>query len=68
MKCGYSKIKLLTANKENKFDARKAAIMTTLRVDDHYVPALGTQIVNGRNFDLAKFPSDSTAIILNEAT
>jgi putative ABC transport system permease protein len=48
-------------------DARKAILMTTLRVDDHYVPTLGMQIVKGRNFDLAQFPTDSTAIILNEA-
>jgi len=48
-------------------DAKKAAMMTTLRVDDHYVPTLGMQIVKGRNFDLAKFPTDSTGIILNEA-
>ncbi|MES2109124.1 MAG: ABC transporter permease [Bacteroidota bacterium] len=48
-------------------DARKAILMTTLRVDDHYVPTLGMKIVNGRNFDLAEFPTDSTAIILNEA-
>ncbi|AEV99665.1 cell division protein FtsX [Niastella koreensis] len=48
-------------------NARKATIMTTLRVDDHYVPTLGMQIVKGRNFDLAQFPTDSTAIILNEA-
>jgi putative ABC transport system permease protein len=48
-------------------DARKAILMTTLRVDDHYVPTLGMQIVKGRNIDLAQFPTDSTAIILNEA-
>ena len=48
-------------------DARKAIMMTTLRVDDHYVPTLGMEIVKGRNFDLAKFPTDSTGIILNEA-
>jgi putative ABC transport system permease protein len=48
-------------------DARKAILMTTLRVDDHYVPTLGMQIVKGRNFDLAQFPTDSTAIMLNEA-
>jgi putative ABC transport system permease protein len=41
--------------------------MTTLRVDDHYVPTLGMQIVKGRNFDFAQFPTDSTALILNEA-
>ncbi|SEN41876.1 putative ABC transport system permease protein [Chitinophaga rupis] len=48
-------------------DARKAIIMTTLRVDDHYIPTLGMQMIKGRNFDLAQFPTDSTAIILNEA-
>lgn len=48
-------------------DARKAILMTTLRVDDHYIPTLGMQIVRGRNFDLAQFPTDSTAILLNEA-
>jgi putative ABC transport system permease protein len=48
-------------------DARKAILMTTLRVDDHYIPTLGMQMIKGRNFDLAKFPTDSTAIILNEA-
>jgi putative ABC transport system permease protein len=48
-------------------DAQKATLMTTLRVDDHYVPTLGMQMVKGRNFDLAHFPTDSTGIILNEA-
>ena len=41
--------------------------MTTLRVDDHYIPTLGMKMVKGRNFDLAHFPTDSTAILLNEA-
>lgn len=53
--------------REASLDARKSNIMTTLRVDDHYVPTLGMQIVKGRNFDLAQFPTDSTAIIINEA-
>lgn len=48
-------------------DASKAIIMTTLRADDHYVPTLGMQIAEGRNFNLAQFPTDSTAIIINEA-
>jgi len=48
-------------------EARNAFFMTTLNVDDHYVPTLGMQIVKGRNFDLAHFPTDSTGIILNEA-
>ncbi len=53
--------------RDASLDARKATLMTTLRVEDHYVPTLGMQIVKGRNFDLAQFPTDSTAIILNEA-
>ena len=48
-------------------DARKAILMTTLRSDDHYIPTLGMQMIKGRNFDLTQFPTDSTAIILNEA-
>jgi putative ABC transport system permease protein len=53
--------------RDASLDARKAIFMTTLRVDDHYVPTLGMQIVKGRNIDLAQFPTDSTALILNEA-
>src|SRR5579863_4105412 len=53
--------------RDASLDARKATFMTTLRVDDHYVPTLGMQIVKGRNFDLAQFPTDSAAILLNEA-
>ena len=53
--------------RDASLDARKAIFMTTLRVDDHYVPTLGMQIVKGRNIDLAQFPTDSTAILLNEA-
>ncbi len=48
-------------------DAQKAILMTTLRVDDHYISTLGMQMIKGRNFDLAHFPTDSTAILLNEA-
>ncbi|HVU99452.1 MAG TPA: ABC transporter permease [Puia sp.] len=53
--------------REASLDARKSILMTTLRVDGHYVPTLGMQIVKGRNIDLAQFPTDSTAILLNEA-
>jgi putative ABC transport system permease protein len=48
-------------------DAQKATLMTTLRVDDHYIPTLCMKMVKGRNFDFAQFPTDSTALILNEA-
>jgi len=53
--------------RDASLDARKATFMTTLRVDDHYIPTLGMQIVKGRNFDLSQFPTDSTAVVLNEA-
>ncbi|MBS1602904.1 MAG: ABC transporter permease [Bacteroidetes bacterium] len=53
--------------RDASLDARKAIFMTTLAVDDHYVPTLGMQIVKGRNFDLAHFPTDSAGVILNEA-
>src|SRR5579859_3749852 len=53
--------------RDASLEARKAILMTTLRVDDHYVPTLGMQIVKGRNIDLAQFPTDSNAILLNEA-
>ena len=53
--------------RDASLDARKAILMTTLKVDDHYVPTLGMQMIKGRNFDLAQFPTDSTAILLNEA-
>jgi putative ABC transport system permease protein len=53
--------------RDASLDARKAILMTTLRVDDHYIPTLGMQMIKGRNFDLAQFPTDSTAILLNEA-
>ena len=53
--------------RDASLDVRKIIIMTTLMVDDHYVPTLGMQIVKGRNVDLAQFPTDSTAILVNEA-
>ena len=37
----------------------------TWTVDDEYIPTLGMEILSGRNFS-TDFPSDSTAIILNE--
>lgn len=48
-------------------DAKKISIMTTLFVDGHYVPTLGMKIIKGRNFDLAQYPTDSSAVIINEA-
>ncbi len=34
-------------------------------VDEQYIPTMGMQMINGRNFSKA-FPTDSTGIILNE--
>ncbi len=53
--------------RDASLDAKRVVIMTTLQVDDHYVPTLGMEMVKGRNFDLAQFPTDSTAILVNEA-
>jgi len=48
------------------FDASKAVVLTNFYVDENYVPTLGMQMAQGRNFS-KDFPSDSTGIILNEA-
>ncbi|MEO1097564.1 MAG: FtsX-like permease family protein [Bacteroidota bacterium] len=48
-----------TINEENK-----AAYVWA--VDPHYIPAIGIEIVEGRNFDLTN-ASDSAALIVNEA-
>ncbi len=47
-------------------DATKAVVLTNFYVDESYIPTLGMQMVQGRNFS-KDFPSDSTGIILNEA-
>lgn len=47
-------------------DASRAASMQIWRVDENYIPTLGMQMVQGRNFS-RDFPTDSTAIILNES-
>ncbi|THU34844.1 FtsX-like permease family protein [Niastella caeni] len=47
-------------------DQKKAVSMQTWDVDDQYIPTLGMELVAGRNFS-AKFPTDSSGIIINEA-
>jgi putative ABC transport system permease protein len=47
-------------------DAKRIVVMTTLYADEHYVPTLGMQMVQGRNFSPKEFPTDSTGFILNE--
>jgi len=53
--------------RDPSMDAKRVTVMTNLFVDEHYIPTLGMQIVKGRNFSTEDFPSDSSAIILNEA-
>ncbi|MDO6432908.1 ABC transporter permease [Flavitalea sp. BT771] len=47
-------------------DASKAASMQIWNVDENYIPTLGMQMVQGRNFS-RDFLTDSTGIILNES-
>jgi putative ABC transport system permease protein len=47
-------------------DTKGAVVLTNMMVDEHYVPTLGMQMVQGRNFSI-DFPSDSTGILLNES-
>jgi putative ABC transport system permease protein len=48
------------------FDATKAVVLTNFYVDENYVPTLGMDMQQGRNFS-KDFPSDSAGVILNEA-
>jgi putative ABC transport system permease protein len=47
-------------------DIKKSVSMQTWPVDDQYIPVLGMKIVEGRNFS-KDFPTDSNAVIVNEA-
>jgi putative ABC transport system permease protein len=47
-------------------DQKKAVSMQNWMVDENYIPALGMQILQGRNFS-KDFPTDSTAVIINES-
>jgi putative ABC transport system permease protein len=53
--------------RDPSMDAKRVTVMTSLNVDEHYIPTLGMQMVNGRNFAPQQFPTDSTGIIINEA-
>jgi len=44
----------------------KAINMQQWRVDENYISTIGLSLVSGRNFDVTRYASDSTAIILNE--
>ena len=47
-------------------DASRAVVLTNFYIDDDYIPTLGMQIKEGRNFS-KDFPTDSLGVILNEA-
>jgi putative ABC transport system permease protein len=52
--------------REASLDLKQAFISTQMSGDDHYIPTLGMKLIKGRNFDIRTFPSDSSAIVLNE--
>ncbi len=41
--------------------------LTYATVDEHFVEAAGLEVIQGRNFDPAEFPSDSTAYLINRS-
>jgi ABC-type antimicrobial peptide transport system permease subunit len=42
-------------------------MFTRIGVDDNLVNTAGLQLIAGRDFDLSKFPTDSSAMIINES-
>jgi putative ABC transport system permease protein len=52
--------------RDASFDATKAVVLNNFFVDEHYIPTLGMEMKEGRNFS-KDFPTDSSAVILNEA-
>jgi putative ABC transport system permease protein len=51
---------------EPHFDGKNFTLMEDWPVDDRYVPTFQMQLTNGRNFS-PLHPTDSTAVIINEA-
>ena len=52
---------------EGKKENNKTIILRMM-ADDAVVQTLGLELLEGRDLDLQKFPTDSTAVILNEAS
>ncbi|HXO74520.1 MAG TPA: FtsX-like permease family protein, partial [Puia sp.] len=52
--------------RDASLDAKKAVILTSLQVDENYIPTLKMQMAQGRNFSTG-FKSDSSGIIINES-
>jgi putative ABC transport system permease protein len=48
------------------FEQSSSVSMQDWGVDEHYIPTLGIRLEQGRNFS-AQFPTDSGAVIINEA-
>lgn len=48
-------------------DPQDKTLFERFYVDDHFATTAGLTIIRGRDMDLDKFPTDSTAIVLNEA-
>jgi putative ABC transport system permease protein len=47
-------------------DQKKAVSMQVWYIDDRYIPTLGMQMAQGRNFS-TQFPTDSAGVIINES-
>ncbi|HWB92177.1 MAG TPA: FtsX-like permease family protein, partial [Puia sp.] len=54
--------------RDQSLNAKDVIVMTSMFVDEHYISTLGMQMVKGRNFSPAEYPTDSTGVIINEAT
>ena len=52
--------------RDASMDAKRGVILTSLRVDERYIPTLKMQMVQGRNFS-QEFLSDSSAVVINES-
>ena len=55
-----------TFSRTRAFEQEHSVGMQYWKVDSDYVPAMGMEIVAGRNFDPAR-PTDSSCILINEA-
>ena len=56
-----------TYSKEAVMDINNGLNMQTWEIDEEYIPTLGMELINGRNFS-KEFGTDSTAVIINETT
>jgi putative ABC transport system permease protein len=52
--------------RDASMDPSKAVVLTNFYIDDNYIPTLGMEIKEGRNFS-KDFPTDSLGVILNES-